>query len=402
MTGRLRVDLAATGTFGSPALTGTVRIENGKYRLTGIAQVLDEIDGSIRFAGTRGEIEGVRAKFGGGDIYAAGSFDYEGMAFRSFRVTLQARRVTLRYPEDMRLLVDADLVALGSPQGNTVRGEVVLLRGTYSRDFEVSLADLLERTRPSTAVAAREPWKEDTRLEVRIVSSTGLEVRNNLASLTGAVDLIVRGTVADPAVLGQILLDEGGRLTFRDVRYEIESGAITFTGRELFAPVVDVRARAEVRGYDLVVSLVGTWPRLQTSFSSDPPLPNDTILALLLTGSGPEGRVATQETGIVSTAGGLVAGAATGVLTRPGQRLFRLDRFEIDPIFSGSQQTDLRTTVGKQITPNLSILYSQSLNDSSQEPIVRFEWRITDTIVMQGRRDENGVYLLDVRRRQRF
>jgi hypothetical protein len=42
------------------------------------------------------------------------------------------------------------------------------------------------------------------------------------------------------------------------------------------------------------------------------------------------------------------------------------------------------------------------LNDSSQEPIVRFEWRITDTIVMQGRRDENGVYLLDVRRRQRF
>lgn len=402
LSGRLRLDLTASGKLSTPTLSGTVRIEDGKYRLAGIAQILDEIDGSLRFTGSRGEIEGLRAKFGGGDVYAAGGFDYEGLSFRNFRVTLQARGVTLRYPADMRLLVDADLVATGDPQGNTLRGEVVLLRGTYSRDFEVSLADLLERTRPSTAVAAREPWKEDTRLEVRVVSSTGLEVRNNVARLTGAMDLLIRGTVADPTVLGQIVLDEGGRLTFRDVRYEVESGAITFTGRELFAPVVDVRARAEVRGYDLVVSLVGTWPRLQTSFSSDPPLPNDTIVALLLTGASPEGRAESETTGIVSAASGIVAGVATGVLTRQGQRLFRLDRFEIDPVFSGSQPTDLRTTVGKQITPNLSILYSQSLYDSSQEPIVRAEWRITDTIVLQGRRDENGVYLIDVRRRQRF
>lgn len=402
LQGRLLVNFRATGPFANPGLQGNLRIEDGKYRLTPLAQIVDDIDGSISLQGDHGEIDGLRARFGGGEILAAGSFRLERFSLTDFRVTLQGRRVTLRYPRDMRLQVDADLVATGGPGGNLIRGEVVLLRGTYARNFEVSLANLLERTRPSGAVGAREPWKEETRLEVRIVSSAALEVRNNLASLTATVDLLARGTVADPNLVGQILLDEGGRITFRDVRYEIEAGTITFAGGELFAPIVDVRARAEVKGYDLIVNLVGTWPRLQTTFTSDPPLPDDTVIALLLTGSDPGARTTGDSEGsIVSAAESFVAGAAIGGLTRQGQRLFRLDRFEIDPVFTGSQ-VDVRSTVGKQVTPNLFITYSQSLNDPSQEPIFQGEWRISDTVVLRARRDENGVYLLDLRRRQRF
>jgi autotransporter translocation and assembly factor TamB len=62
---------------------------------------------------------------------------------------------------------------------------------------------------------------------------------------------------------------------------------------------------------------------------------------------------------------------------------------------------DVRSTVGKQITPNLLVTYSQSF-DTSKEPIFQMEWWLSDSVVLQGRRDENGTYLLDVRRRQRF
>ncbi|HJW14936.1 MAG TPA: hypothetical protein VJ776_09575, partial [Thermoanaerobaculia bacterium] len=78
-----------------------------------------------------------------------------------------------------------------------------------------------------------------------------------------------------------------------------------------------------------------------------------------------------------------------------------LDRFEIDPVFTGSGPVDVRSTVGKQVTPNLLVTYSQSF-DTSREPIFRLEWWISDTIVLQGRRDENGIYSIDVRRRQRL
>jgi len=402
LTGRLVVNVAAGGTLEKPDFSGTVRIENGKYRLTGLTQILDDIDGVVTLHGSRAEIDGIRARIGGGDLFAAGSVSLEGLKLQSFRLTIQARHVAMRYPEDMRLVVDADLVATGVPGGNLVRGEVTLLRGTYSRDFEVTVADLLERSRPSGAIAAREPWKEETALEIRIVSSAALEVRNNVARLTAEVDLVARGTVARPILLGQILFDEGGRITFRDVQYEIESGTVTFANTARIAPIVDLRARAEVKGYDLVVNLVGTWPRIQSTFTSDPPLSDDAVIGLLLTGAAPGARGAGDTTeGIVSAAGGIVAGAVTGGLTRGTQRLFRLDRFQIDPVFSGSQLTDIRSTVGKQITPELSVTYSQSLN-SDKEPVVQLEWRITHTITLQALRDENGVYSINVRRRQRL
>ncbi len=402
MTGRLSADVRASGTLDAPVLSGSVRIENGKYRLTSLAQVLDDIDGSVTLRGARGDVQ-IRARTGGGDVYGAGNFALKGLSLGDFRFSVQARHVAVRYPEDLRLVVDADLVATGLSGSNVIRGEITLQRGTYSKDIELTISDLLARSRPAGSVAALEPWKMKTALEVRIVSAAALEVRNNVARLTATVDLLARGTLATPTLVGQITLDEGGRITFRDVRYEIESGTIAFANTEGFEPIIDIRARADTKGYDIGVSLVGTWPRIQTTLSSDPPLPDEAIVGLLLTGTAPSTARTTAEPGstLVTAAGGIVGGAATGLVTRPTQRLFKLDRFEIDPIFTGSGPVDVRSTVGKQVTPNLLVTYSQSF-DSSREPIFQLEWWLSDSVVLQGRRDENGIYIVDVRRRQRL
>jgi hypothetical protein len=314
------------------------------------------------------------------------------------RLTVQGRHVTFRYPQDLRLTADADLVLTTGPSGNQIRGEIVLLRGVYSKDFELTLTGLLER-HPAAALEKRELWKERTSLEVRIVSSSGLEVQNNLARLTTSIDLATHGTLAEPVLVGQVTLVEGGRITFRNVNYEIEAGTILFSGGKVFAPVVDVRARAPLRGYDIVVSIAGTWPRLQTSFTSDPPLADDVVLGMLLSGT-PPGSAGPGTTTIASAAGGIVADALTAPLAKGTQRLFKLDRFEIEPVFSGNQ-VDVRSTVGKQITPNVLVTYSQSL-DTSKQPIINLEWRLSDTITLRALRDENGIIVLDVRRRLRL
>ncbi len=308
----------------------------------------------------------------------------------------------MRYPEDVRLVVDADLVGTGGPSGNLVRGEVVLLRGTYARDIDLTLSDLLGRSRP-TGIAARERWKERTRLEVHVVSSQALEVQNNLARLTGTVDLLARGTLAEPGLVGQVTLDEGGRVTFRDVRYEIESGSMTFASARGLAPILDVRARAEVKGYDIVVNLAGTWPRVETTFSSDPPLTEEAVVNLLLTGASPQsGSSRTLSDTLASTAGSLVGGAATGVFTRPAQKLFKLDRFQIEPIFTSSGLSGATTTVGKQVSPNWFVTYSQPLFEAgTREPVVDVEGRISQTWILRLRHDENNVYTIELRRRTR-
>ena len=400
LAGHLSVDLAVAGLFESPAWNGSLRIENGRFRTAGY--VFEDIEGSARLLGSGGEIEGLRAKVGEGEAFVAGNFRLAGGAVKDFRFTIQGRRVAVRAIPAMRLTVDADLVAAGDESGNQLRGEVTLLRGTYSKDVEVTLSDLLERSRPGGAWAAREPWKERTTLDVRIVSAAALEVRNNLARLSGTVDLRARGTVQEPVLIGQVILDEGGRVVFSDIRYEIEAGTLTFSNTARIAPFVDLRARAEVKGYNLVVLLVGTWPRISANFTSDPPLSNDAILGLLLTGTAPDSRVQADTTSqLVSAAGGAISGAVTGGIQRQTQRLFKLDRFQIDPVFSGGQLTTVRSTIGKQITQDLSVTTSIAL-DSSKEPIVRVEWQATDTILVQLIRDDNGILSISFRRRQRL
>ena len=402
LQGKLVVDARASGTFRQPSLAGSVRLENGKYRLTSLGQIVDDINATVTFRQARGDLE-ARAKFGGGDFYAGGSFSLAGFTLGDFRVSVQGRRVRLPQFQDFRLIANLDLVATGGASGNTIRGDVSLLKGIYSKDFELTLSDLLARGRPE-GIGLVEPWKQRTSLEVRVVSADSLEIRNNVARLTGTVDLIVRGTVAEPTLIGQIVLDEGGRVTFRDVRYDIESGIVTFANARGFAPILDIQARAEVKGYDLVVTLAGTWPRIQTSFSSDPPLPDESILALLLTGTAPTTGAQPTETtatSVVNVGASLAAGAVTGSLTRPTQKIFRLERFEIDPVFSGGQLTDVRSTIGKQITPDILFIYSQTF-ETSKLPIVQIEWTVSEKVVLRAQRDQNGIYLVDIRRRQRF
>ena len=167
---------------------------------------------------------------------------------------------------------------------------------------------------------------------------------------------------------------------------------------------MDVRARAPLRGYDVVVSIAGTWPRLQTTFTSDPPLADDVVLGMLLSGTAPAagGAPATTSTSstIASAAGSILSDVLTAPISKGTQRLFKLDRFEIEPVFSGNQ-VDVRSTVGKQITPNVLVTYSQSL-DTAKQPIINLEMRLSDTITLRALRDENGIIVVDVRRRLRL
>jgi translocation and assembly module TamB len=399
-SGKLMIAVAATGTLDAPAWNGSVRIENGRYRVAGYT--FTEIEGTVRVNGTSGEIEGVRAKVSEGEALAAGNFQLEGASLKEYRLAVQGRRVQVRAIPSLRLTVDADLVLNGTTESRELRGEISLLKGTYSKDVELTVSDLLARSRPGGAVAARQHWMERTSLDVRIVSAAALEVRNNLARLSGMVDLTARGTLADPVLLGQILLDEGGRVVFSDVRYEIENGVITFANTARIAPFIDIRARADIKGYDLVVSLVGTWPRITPTFTSDPPLSNDAILGLILSGVPPDTRASVDTSGqLVSAAGGVISGAVTSPLTRGTARLFKLDRFQIDPVFQGSTLSTFRTTIGKQITQDLSVTSSIAI-DSSKDPIIRVEWQATDTLLIQLIRDENGILTLSFRKRQRL
>ncbi len=62
----------------------------------------------------------------------------------------------------------------------------------------------------------------------------------------------------------------------------------------------------------------------------------------------------------------------------------------------------LVATVGKQVSPNWLVTYSQPLFEAENRlPILQVEGRISQTWILRAARDENGIYYIDLRRRAR-
>ncbi len=393
--------MGVAGTTEKPDLNGSVRIENGRYRAFGYS--FEDIEGTLRLVGSSGEIDGLRAKVADGEAFAAGTFRLGGNDLESYRLAIQGRRISVRAIPALRLIVDADLVVSGGADARQIRGEVTLLRGTYTKDVDVTVSDLLARSRPGAALAAREPWKERTALDVRIVSAASLEVRNNVARLSGTVDLTARGTLADPVLLGQMLLDEGGRVVFSDIRYEIE-----IRGDHVFEHDADRSVRRSARpgrdqGLRRSSSRSSARGRASTRTSvSDPPLSNDAILGLVLSGSPPDTRRREPTTDqLVSAAAGIVSGAVTGGLTRAPAAL-QARPFPDRPGLRGQLRSRPSGRPSASRSPRTSSVTSSIALDSSKDPIIRIEWQVTDSIFIQLLRDEEGNCSVTFRRRQRL
>ncbi len=405
LTGGVRARMSLGGTLSRPLVTGRVSLADGRFRSLSSPYVLDAISAEVAWTGARASLESFRSRVGGGDLFATGDAELDGYALKSFRLLAQAQNVTFRSFEDLNLQANADLTAVGTADRATVRGEVTLLSGTYTKDFAPTLASLFGRSRGADYSTARETWADSVALDVHVVSSASLEVRNNLARLTASVDLLARGTLAEPILLGRISIDEGGKITLQDVKYEIVSGTITFGNPARTEPVVDVTATAEVKGYAINAQAVGTLggrSRVQFNLSSDPPLSNEQIASLLLTGSTPEtGR--TGESTSASSVVGSIAGLAFRPVTSRVQQLFRLDRFQVDPVLQSAPGSSggAVITIGKNLSKDLSVTYSYSAETNAQS-IVLVEYQIDANKVIQASKDENNVYSIGVKFRKRF
>src|SRR6185312_491426 len=121
------------------------------------------------------------------------------------------------------------------------------------------------------------------RLDIHAVSAPQLDFQNSYAKLAGDIDLRVRGTIAQPTVLGHISISEGSA-TFAGTKYELQHGDIYFSNPVRINPTLDLSATARVQDYDINIGLTGTASKPVPTFRSEPPLSQQDIFSLLALG----------------------------------------------------------------------------------------------------------------------
>ena len=243
------------------------------------------------------------------------------------------------------------------------------------------------------------------RLDVHVTSSPQLDFQNSYAKLAGTADLTVRGTVAEPTILGRIQITDGSA-TFAGTKYELQRGDIYFSNPVRIDPAIDVNATARVETYDITVGLQGTMSNLKAAYRSDPPLSEADIFALLALGRTQEEAQLYQEqevqAGANQTNSALLGGALNETVANRIGRLFGGGSVKIDPAFVGTLgNSAARITVQQQVSRQLSVTYATNVNYTAQQ-LLQAQYDLTPNESIVATRDESGVYSVVFKIRKRY
>ncbi len=273
-SGQVTFAVGVGGTVKNPGLTGKLQFEKVNMALDGIANGLSSINGTLIFNEDRLTVQTLTATTGGGQVKIGGFLTYKSGLYADLTAT--ANTVRIRY-NGISGTANSTLRLQGGEQNAILSGTVLLTRFGIGADVDFAAfasAGGVSATPNPNAVTNK------IRLDVKVTSSPQLDFQNSYAKLAGNVDLTLRGTLAEPTVLGKIQITDGNA-TFAGTKYQLQRGDIFFTNPVRIDPTIDLDATARVETYDITVGLHGTASNLKPTYRSEPPLSEADVFALL-------------------------------------------------------------------------------------------------------------------------
>jgi translocation and assembly module TamB len=398
-SGKVEFTIAAGGQVKKPSLTGRIQFDNVNAAMDGIPNGLSALNGSLVFNEDRLEVEKLTATTGGGQLNIGGFLTYKGGLYANLTATGEVVRVRLY---GLSTTANTSLTLQGGPQSLLLSGNVLITRFGVGPDVDFAAFSSAGgvSTPPDPNAASSK-----IQLNVHVTSSPQLDFQNSFAKLAGTVDLTVRGTVAEPAILGRIQITDGSA-TFAGTEYDLQRGDIYFSNPVRIDPTVDINATARVETYDITVGLQGTMSNLKPTYRSEPPLSEADIFALLALGRTQEEAQLYQEQevqqGANPTTSALLGGALNATVSNRIGKLFGGGTVKIDPAFVGTLgNSTARITVQKQLSRQLGVTYATNVNSTAQQ-LLQAQYDLTPNVSLVVARDESGVFSIVYKIRRRY
>ena len=224
-----------------------------------------------------------------------------------------------------------------------------------------------------------------------------------LPNWRGNANLHLRGTLAEPSLLGRISITEGSA-NIAGTRYDLQHGEIDFNNPLRIQPTIDLNATARVEDYDISLGLHGTPDKMAVSYRSDPPLPESDVIALLAIGrTGNQQRLYTQQQEQSGTnTDALLGGALNYTMSSRVQRLFGASSVKLDPNYLGALgNATSRVIVEEQLGRNLTLTYATNVNTTSQQ-LIQAEVAINRHVSLLVAKDESGVFSMVLKATRRY
>ena len=397
--GKVEFKIAAGGKVKDPELTGTIDFDHVDAALDGVSNGLTNLNGQMVFNENRLEAKNLTATTGGGQLTFGGFVLYKGGIYAD--LSLKAQKVRYRL-NGLSTTADADIRLQGGADGARLSGSVLITRFTVGADVDFAAfagsGGVAPPPDPNSLL-------NKILLDIKVTSSPQLDFQNSYAKLAGTVNLAVRGTLAEPTVLGRVQITDGSA-TFAGTTYQLQRGNIYFTNPVRIDPVIDLDATARVENYDITIGVHGTSTSLKPTYRSEPPLTEADIFSLLALGKTQEEAQisSTQQTqaGTDPTTNALLGGALNATVSNRVSKLFGGGSVKIDPAFVGTLgNSGPRITVQQQLTQQLSVTFATSVNAQTQQ-LIQVAYQLNENQSLVATRDEVGVFSIVYKLRQRY
>ena len=336
-SGLSNFELRLHGDPRDPLIDGTITIDGADARIATPGLVFTDLDGRLVLTGERLELVALNGLVNGGSLAVTGELHHDDFTITDGTLAIDARNVALEFPEGLQSELEARLSLEASGDSLALTGTATIVRGAY-RDPISMTSRLLTAINPQTVTVrtGRDSSAVDRMsLDVAIVTDEDIIVDNNY---------------------GRFLI-----------------------------------------GFQLT----GTPNSLQTDLSFEPALGQSDLVSLLLTGrtlheAGNAGAEVARDQVLDYLSGELagVAGRAVGLNELRLERGTRASDVRFDPgLVATETDPAARLTFGKRVSPELEVIFSQSLAESGIFTwIVNYSPRRSATLRFVSRDNEDRSY----------
>ncbi len=298
------------GTAREPRLGGDVGLTAGELRLTTAFPAMRALEGRLLLEGDTVRVERFTGEFGASPFELTGELALEDEEPR-LSLTIAGEDLLLYRSVDARVRADARLAVSGPISALRAEGELVLTDGRFGRDVDLFAALQGEAAPPSAARGLdlglwSDPPLSALSFDVTVSASEPFVLKNNLIRGALRPDLRLTGTGEVPVLKGRVYVDETS-LSLPSGRLLVESGLVLFGEENPFVPTLELNGRTRIKGYDIRARVTGDYDDPEIELSSTPPLPNEDLAILFLTGQLPEGTVGERGAGAAQTVAVYVA-----------------------------------------------------------------------------------------------
>jgi translocation and assembly module TamB len=388
-SGELKFNINSNGT--GPNIGGEIDVVDASYASADLPVGLQHGNGVLTLTSNRINIKSFQGTVGGGTVIAQG-----GVAYRpsvQFDLGLRARNVRLLYPQGMRENLDADIRLAGSTDNANLGGTVNVADVSFTPGF-----DLNEFVGQFSGVESppSRGFSQNVNLNLAVHSTNNVNLVSRTLSVNGAANLQVRGTAADPVILGRVTLNNGD-IILNGTRFLLTGGTVQFVNPSQTEPVLNVSVSTSIQQYNIDLHFRGPVEQLQTQYNSDPALPQADIINLLAFGQTTEASAAVAPTPTNQAAESLVASQVASQVSSRVSKIAGISQLSINPVLaSGTSQgpPGANITIQQRVTGNLFITFSSNVA-STQSQVIQGQYQVTPRVAVSATRDPNGGFAVD-------